>query len=267
MDCQPPGFVRGLGGAVAADLAAAEDPAAATTMDTLCRFLAPPSRCGYLPEQTWRLEYEVVGRATPADYLERMLHGWRRFGDTLFRPRCQVCRACQSVRVVAARFRPDRSQRRCRAANAGLIDLRVGPPAVSRAKLQLYDRYHAYQADAKGWPQHPAKDAASYAVAFVNNPFPTQEWCYYLGDRLVGVGYVDDLPGGLSAIYFFYDPDERARGLGTWNILNVIDHARQRGLPHVYLGYYVAGCASMEYKARFAPNQLLGPDGQWHDFR
>jgi arginine-tRNA-protein transferase len=236
-------------------------------MESFRRFIASPSPCGYLPDEWWRLEYELVLQATPADYMARMLQGWRRFGDTFFRPRCLTCRACRSLRVLVDRFRPDRSQRRCGKLNEGTVRLSVGRPSVTRAKLRLYDRYHAYQADAKGWPEHPAKDAESYARSFVDNPFPTQEWCYYLDDRLVGVGYVDDLPGGLSAIYFVYDPDERHRSLGTWNILNLIEHARGRGVPHVYLGYYVPGCASMAYKTRFVPNQLLGEDGQWRDFR
>jgi leucyl-tRNA---protein transferase len=238
-----------------------------TAMETLHRFIASPSPCGYLPGEWWRLEYELVADATPAEYMRRMLQGWRRFGDTLFRPRCLSCRACRSLRVLADRFRPDRSQRRCLKANEGEVRLRIGEPSVTRAKLRLYDRYHAYQADAKGWPLHPAKDAGGYAASFVDNPFPTEEWCYYLCDRLVGVGYVDDLPGGLSAIYFFYDPDERSRSLGTWNVLNLIDQARARDLPHVYLGYYVAGCPSMAYKTRFGPNQVLGEDGRWHDFQ
>src|SRR5262249_50511535 len=208
-----------------------------------------------------------VGAIEPAEYLERMLHGWRRFGAMLFRPHCRGCSACRPLRVDVARFRPDRSQRRARQANEGEVELRIGRPSVTRAKLNLYDRYHAFQADAKGWPQHPARDAEGYANSFVLNPFPTQEWCYYLGGRLVGVGYVDDLPGALSAIYCFYDPDERRRSLGTWNVLSLIEHAQKRGVPHVYLGYYVAGCRSMEYKARFVPNQVLGPDGRWHDFR
>src|SRR5262249_39418820 len=117
-----------------------------------------------------------------------------RFGTMLFRPACRSCHACRALRVHAARFRPDRSQRRARRANEGVVELRVGRPAVSRAKLALYDRYHAYQADAKGWPQHPARDAASYVDSFVHHPFPVEEWCYYLGGRLVGVGYVDHLP-------------------------------------------------------------------------
>jgi arginine-tRNA-protein transferase len=236
-------------------------------MESLYRFIDSPSQCGYLPDQLWSLEYDLVAEATPADYLERMRAGWRRFGSMLFRPRCAHCRACRSLRVLADRFHPDRSQRRAARANEGEVELRVGEPSVTRGKLDLYDCYHAYQAEVKGWPEHPAKDAHSYAQSFVENPFPTEEWCYYLGGKLVGVGYVDALPAGLSAIYFFYDPAERHRSLGTWNVLNVIRATHERGLPHAYLGYYVVGCPSMEYKARFVPNQLLGEDGRWHDFR
>jgi arginine-tRNA-protein transferase len=236
-------------------------------MQSLLQYIAPPSQCGYLPDQVWRLEYDLVAELSPREYMERMLRGWRRFGTTLFRPRCLACKACRSLRVLADRFRPDRSQRRVRKLNEGVVRLHVGPPSVTRAKLTLYDRYHAYQSDAKGWPFHAPKDARGYADSFVDNPFPTEEWTYSLGGRLVGVGYVDALPQGLSAIYLFYDPDQRHRSLGTWNILSLIEETAGRGLPHVYLGYYVAGCPSMEYKTRFAPNQILGPDGEWRDFR
>jgi arginine-tRNA-protein transferase len=240
-------------------------------MESLFRYVAAPSCCGYLPDQLWSLEYEYVSRMTPGEYLERMLAGWRRFGTMLFRPACRACTACQALRVRVGSFHPDRSQRRCRRANEGAVELRIGRPAVSRAKLSLYDRYHARQAETKGWPQHPPKDRASYVDSFVHQPFPVEEWCYYVEDRLVGVGYVDCLPGradgGLSAIYFYYDPDLRPRSLGTWNILCLIDEAARRGLPHVYLGYYVEGCPSMSYKLRFLPNQVRGTDGLWRDFR
>jgi arginine-tRNA-protein transferase len=239
-------------------------------MESLFRYVAYPTPCGYLPDRLWSLEYEHVRAMTPAEYLQRMLEGWRRFGTMLFRPACRSCTACRSLRVHAGRFAPDRSQRRTRKANEGVVRLRVGKPSVTRAKLALYDAYHAHQADAKGWPQHPAKDAASYADSFVRHPFPVEEWCYYLGGKLVGVGYVDCLPegpdGGLSAIYFFYDPAEKQRSPGTWNILRLIEEAARRGLPYVYLGYYVEGCPSMSYKLRFVPNQLRGEDGVWRDF-
>jgi arginine-tRNA-protein transferase len=236
-------------------------------METIFRFIAPPSRCGYLPDQLWRLEYEQVGELTPAEYMERLEHGWRRFGEMLFRPQCPACSECRSLRVVAERFRPDRSQKRNRKANEGVVELRIGKPSVTPAKLELFDRYHAFQSEVKGWPWHEPKDAADYAHSFLDNPFPTEEWCYFIGNRLVGVGYVDNLPGGLSAIYFYHDPAERQRGLGTWNILCLIEQARRSRLPHVYLGYYVEGCRSMAYKGKFGPNQVLGDNGAWHDFR
>jgi arginine-tRNA-protein transferase len=236
-------------------------------MESLFQFVAPPSQCGYLPHKAWQLEYVIVGELSAAEYANHMRNGWRRFGHTLFRPRCRNCNACQSLRILAEEFRPNRSQRRCRKANEGVVQLRIGTPSASRAKLDLYDRYHSFQSDFKNWPLHAPKDVSDYIQSFVENPFPTQEWCYYLGDRLVGVGYVDALDDGLSGIYFFYDPEERSRGLGTWNILSLIEQAARQRLPYVYLGYYVAECRSLAYKSSFVPNQVLDNQGQWRDYR
>ncbi len=236
-------------------------------MESLFRYLAPVSTCGYLPDRDWSLEYELFGELGADEYLQRMKEGWRRFGHTVFRPQCPGCRACQSLRVSVAAFRANRSQRRCRNLNASEVELRIVEPSVTRQKLKLYDRYHAFQTQAKGWPQHPAKDPGSYGESFVANPFVTEEWCYYLNGRLVGVGYVDVLPEGMSAIYFFYDPALRDRSLGTWNVLCILDEAKRRRLRHVYMGYFVAGCASLEYKANFRPNEILGGDGAWRPFR
>ena len=235
-------------------------------MHSLFVFTTPPSPCSYLPHETSSLTYEIVGQLTAAEYQTRLLAGWRRFGFSLFRPTCPACTKCQSVRVPAATFAPDRSQRRCLAANDGEVTLVIGEPDVTAAKLDLYDRFHAHQSDRIGWAAHAPKDASGYAESFVDNPFDTQEWCYYLGEKLVGVGYVDRLPAGLSAIYFFHDPEERHRSLGTYNVLSVLRAAAEWKLPHVYLGYYVDGCRSLEYKTRFRPNEVRGTDGEWRVF-
>lgn len=234
-------------------------------MELAFRYVAPLSRCGYLPDQVWRLEYEQPRTLTPAEYEERLRQGWRRFGYLLFRPRCPACSACRSLRVLAASFQPNRSQRRVRKQNEHEVRLIVGPPTVTEAKLDLYDRFHAYQTATKGWPPQGPKDADEYAISFVHNPFPTEEWCYYLDGRLVGVGYVDQLPHSLSAIYFFHDPGQRRRSLGTWNILSLIAWTAAKRRPFLYLGYYVNGCRSMAYKNRYVPNQILGPKGEWLD--
>jgi leucyl-tRNA---protein transferase len=235
-------------------------------MVPLYQFTSPPTECAYLSDQRSTMRYVFVAQASAADYQNYLLSGWRRFGRAFFQPVCKSCRRCQSVRVPVDEFRPDRSQRRAWKANTD-IRVSVGAPTVTDAKLRLYDRFHEYQSESKGWPGHDPKEPEEYAEMFLDNPFPTEEWCYFAGDRLVGVGYVDVVPAGLSAIYFYYDPDERGRSLGTYNVLRVIAAAADRGLPHVYLGYYVEGCRSLEYKSRFRPNEVLGPNGQWAPFQ
>src|SRR5262249_31500509 len=131
-------------------------------MESLFRYVATPSPCGYLPEQQWQLEYEYVLSLSAEEYMQRMAGGWRRFGNMLFRPQGQGCSAGQPLRVIVDRFRPNRSQRRCRKINEGTVQLRIGVPKVTRAKLELYDRFHAYQSETKGWPWHEPKDAESY---------------------------------------------------------------------------------------------------------
>ncbi len=235
-------------------------------MRLLPPILDDPSRCSYLPGRDARLEYQFAIEIDAAEYSDRMLRGWRHFGRALFRPRCRGCDACQSIRIDVARFRPDRSQRRAWKANHGDLRVEVADPAAGPEQLDLYRRYHEHQAEAKQWPARRDEGADHYFEAFVDNPFPVQEWRYRLGDALVGVGYVDPLPVGPSAITFIHDPAHRDRSLGTFNVLALVDHARALGQAHVYLGYYVADCPSLAYKARFGPNQVLGPDGEWRDF-
>ena len=37
-------------------------------MESLFRYLAPPSSCGYLPDRQWSLEYEMVGAMDAGEY-------------------------------------------------------------------------------------------------------------------------------------------------------------------------------------------------------
>ena len=103
------------------------------------------------------------------------------------------------------------------------------------------------------------------STCFSTTRFRRKSGAIGFGDRLVGVGYVDVLDEGLSAIYFFHDPREAKRSLGTLNILHLMEAARQRGRSHVYLGYYVNGCRSLEYKARFKPNEIF-TGSTWEPF-
>jgi arginine-tRNA-protein transferase len=225
--------------------------------------LGRPETCPYLPDRTTRMRYENAVDLTPAIYMTRVNSGWRRFGPVMFRHECPSCCSCQSLRVPVETFRPSASQRRVWRKNSADVAVRIGAPSVTAEKVTLLRRFHEHGHERKGWPIEGGQDLSLFTV----NPFPTEEWTYWLGDRLVAVGYVDVLPDALSAIYFFHDPADARRSLGTFNILAIIDSAQRRRLPHVHLGYYVEGCRSLEYKARFTPNELLDGRGRWIRFR
>lgn len=234
--------------------------------DVSYRFLAPSISCEYLPVQTCRMEYEYAPRLTKTIYARRIVEGWRRFGDTMFRPQCPACRACRSLRIAVDRFLPNRSQTRALRKNQEQTIVRFGEPSVDEARLSIYRRFQAHRAATRGW-RTTAEDLENsqdaYVFSFLKNPFPTSEWTFEIDGRLAGVGFVDDLPIGLSAIYFMHDPDYLKRSLGIFNVLRLIEEARRRKLPHVYLGYHVEGCVSLAYKATFRPHELFDENGRW----
>ena len=66
---------------------------------------------------------------------------------------------------------------------------------------------------------------------------------------------------GLSMVYSYFDPDLADRSLGTFMILDHIRKVKKRGLPHVYLGYWVKGSRKMDYKTKFLPQEHLMAQG------
>ncbi|WP_169976519.1 arginyltransferase [Tautonia rosea] len=237
-------------------------------MDITAHVVSRIRPCSYVPSQSARMEFEIVGTMEPDDYLRRLQSGWRRFGRTLFRPRCLGCTKCRSLRVDASRFRLDRSMKRVRARNLDSLELTIQAASglPDPEVLDLYDRYHLRQQELRGWPSHELDAPEDFQDAFLDNPIPTEQWLYRIDGRLIGAGFVDVLPGALSAIYFVYDHAILNRSPGTWNILRLLDRAAEQGRKHVYLGYFVAECRSLSYKARFRPNEVLNPDGTWIPF-
>ena len=150
-------------------------------------------------------------------------------------------------------FRPSRSQQRAWKANHRDVSLVIGRPTVSDAHRSLYERFHRHQSREKGW----RGPEANGVEAFLDNPFATEEWRYTPDGRLIGVGYVDRLPQALSAIYFYYDPDERARSLGTYNVLSIIERARTLGVPNVYLGTTSKAAALSPTRPPSSPTKCL----------
>ncbi len=232
---------------------------------TFSRFISEPSPCAYLPDRNSTMEYEPARGMSRQDLQRRISQGWRRQGYMLFRPVCQTCQACQPIRVDVENFQPDRSQRRVIKANQD-VELRIGPSKLSVDRMELYVLHHAHHAEQKGWKKCNLLTAANRIAFFMSAATDIEEWAYYLDGKLIAVSYIDVLDPGYSGVYFYHHPDFRQRSLGTWCILSLIEQAKKRNFPHVYLGYYIAGCRSMEYKGRFQPSEILSLDGSWAPF-
>ena len=80
---------------------------------------------------------------------------------------------------------------------------------------------------------------------------------YYLGNKLVGVGWLDVLPRSLSSVYFAYDLEFSKRRLGVFSVLKEIELAKELHLSYLHLGFWVNDCKAMNYKFQFKPHELL----------
>jgi leucyl-tRNA---protein transferase len=223
-----------------------------------------PHPCAYRPDQVSVLRYDYVARLSGAEYEALMDRGCRKFGPAVFRPVCPDCNGCRPIRVPVESFRPDRSQRRAWKRNQDL-EVRLARPTVDAARLHLYHRYHVAQQRRKGWPE-TERSEDEYAFAFVRNPVPAVEITLWEGDALRAVVLTDVTPNVVSGVYHYYDPTDAARGLGTACMLHTIELARRLEKRWAYFGYYVAGCPSLAYKARFRPCEVMDLDGTWRPF-
>jgi leucyl-tRNA---protein transferase len=237
----------------------------------LQHLVEPPRPCSYLADREARLEIRVQVEVTSAE-LEAMLErGWRRFGPIYFRPACEPCGECVTLRIDVASFAPRKSQRRA-VKNAARLRRIVSVPVADEERIALYRRWHAQREEARGW-EPAAMDPERYAMDFAF-PHPAAREVAFRdpddGDRLVGLGLFDETAHALSAVFFFWDPEHAPSSLGVANVVTLVEQARAQGLPHVYLGYRVLGCPSLVYKSTYVPHELLegrpGPqeDAVWH---
>lgn len=220
-----------------------------------------PHDCPYLPGRISTNRAFWAEQMPSEVYHAFMDAGFRRSGKVVYQPACRGCRQCMSIRVPANRFVPGKSQRRTIRRNADLR-MTVGKPAADDERFQLYRKY------VTEWHGKPSDGEDETYEAFVTflyeSPVDTLEFQYRDGDgRLVGVGICDRSDISLSSVYFYYDPSESRRGLGTFSVLREIDYCVAEGIPYYYMGYWVDGCGAMAYKASYRPNEVLHPDGVW----
>jgi leucyl-tRNA---protein transferase len=227
-------------------------------------FITAPTPCPYLPG---KFERKVFTHLVGADSrnLNTMLSqgGFRRSQNIAYRPACDHCQACTSVRVPVKDFVLSKNFRRVLRRNADLVSQVVKARATSE-HYSLFRGYIDTRHSEGGMADMSVLDFAAMVDDTVADSriveYRFDETCENAGEMACAV-LMDVLGDGLSMIYSFYEPSYEARSLGTWMVLDAISRAQSMGLPYVYLGYFVQGSRKMEYKARFTPQQRLTPDG------
>ncbi len=221
----------------------------------------PAMRCPYLPH---KFETKLVTELAGPDALgahDRLTDaGFRRSHHFVYKPLCDGCKACVPVRIRVAEFQPNRSQRRTARANDSVRGA-VVPRMATSEQFALFARYVA--------GRHADGDMADmdfddYRSMVEESPVDTR--IVELREdgpsgKLVGACLIDVLGNGLSAVYSFFDPRLRSRALGVHVVLWLVGEAARRGLPYVYLGYWIEGSRKMDYKADYRPLERLGADG------
>ncbi|MFD0911997.1 arginyltransferase [Methylophilus luteus] len=219
--------------------------------------------CGYLPK---KLAQSLI--ATPQNLVDAHVYsgliqqGFRRSGKFAYRPHCEQCNACISVRLPVSEFTPTRSQQRALKKHA---DLQISIIEAGYHE-EHFALYHAYQKQRHGnGPEHtgePEDEAAQYQQFLCQTNVESIMIEFRDAQQMLKmVSVIDLVADGLSAVYTFYDTRDKA-SYGTYSILWQIAWARQLALPYLYLGYWIADSDKMTYKQQFQPQEKL-VDGVW----
>ena len=227
-------------------------------------FITDPMPCPYIEGQMERKLFTHMAGDNANDINNNLTHaGFRRSQTIAYRPACDTCNACRSVRVDVAGFKASRNMKRILATNNDLTPTSL-PPQTSREQYDLLRRYLDTRHHDGGMSDMSSFDY----MAMVEETAVQTEISEYRDAHgtLLACLLRDRMRDGISLVYSFFDPDLTTRSLGTFIILDQIRQAEAEQLPHIYLGYLIENCSKMSYKKRFTPLQILGSEG-WDDYK
>jgi arginine-tRNA-protein transferase len=228
-------------------------------MISLPLFLTQGHSCSYLKSEI--AQSVIVYPSYPlttAHYAQLITQGFRRSGNEVYAPHCPHCSACIPARLAVARFKPNRSQKRCINKNINTRVI-VKPAVFEQAHYDMYLRYQALR-HGDGSMAHSSPDD------YIN--FLSSSWCdtkfaeFSINDELASVAVIDQFDNALSAVYTFFEPKFASASLGAYAILWQIEQAQLQQREFLYLGFWIKECKKMAYKSVYQPLQLL-IDNQW----
>jgi arginine-tRNA-protein transferase len=187
--------------------------------------------------------------------------GFRRSQNVIYRPACENCRACQSLRIRVDGFEAGRRYRRTINRNRDITGI-ANEAFATDEQFRLLKRYLLTRHPHGGMAE---MDFIRYEMMVEDGAVEAEivEYRNEMGD-LIACTLIDDLVDGKSMVYSFFDPELKHRSLGNYMILDHIKRCQLAGLSYLYLGYWVEDSPKMSYKKDFRPAEILTHKG-WRE--
>jgi leucyl-tRNA---protein transferase len=229
-------------------------------------YLTAAQPCPYLEGHRERKVFAALDGQDAMELNDSLTHaGFRRSQNIAYRPACDMCAACVSVRVPTATFKTTKRWKRVLSANTD-VTAHIMPSRATYEQYSLLQRYLAKRHFGDGMSDMSIFD---YSTMVEETAVRTHIVEYRIGGKtgqLVACALIDALADGLSLVYAFFDPEMESRSLGSLMILDHIRQATFAAFPYVYLGYWIKGSKKMAYKADFRPIEALGATG-WEELK
>lgn len=219
-------------------------------MKTLQLYLGQEHACSYLTgRRAGSILIDPQEDVTSNVYSQLIEQGFRRSAAHVYRPLCQACKACVSVRIPVQAFTATRAQKKIIRRNQDL-SVRAVSSQFRSEHYALYQRYiEQRHADGDMYPP-----TIEQYTNFLNTDLDFARFYEFrLNEKLLAVAVTDVLACGLSAMYTFFEPDDTRRSLGRYAILWQIQESQRLDLPYLYLGYWIKDCKKMNYKTQYQP--------------
>ncbi len=219
-------------------------------------YTTAPYSCSYLQGKLARSQVATPSHAIDSSTYSALISlGFRRSGSFTYRPLCQKCTACVPVRIKTSDYFPTRSQKRAWKKHHRFLSTSVREPAFSSEHYSLYNKYQSERHSGGGMDKD-SKEQYKHFLLQSNVDSSLIEFREKNGN-LKMVSIVDNLKDGMSSVYTFFDPTDNGASYGIFSVMWQVEYCKNRGLPYLYLGYWISESKKMAYKIRFQPLQGL----------
>ncbi|MFB2587313.1 arginyltransferase [Acinetobacter sp. c1-l78] len=218
-------------------------------------FLTPTHHCSYIKELNAQMIFLDPKQPVTTQLLSKLSRaGFRRSGDFIYRPECQLCKQCLSCRLVVQDFLPNSKQKKAIKRNKDLTYHIRKVEDMNEIHYALYEKYiQIRHADGDMYP--PSREQFdNFLKISCTDTFALELWDK---QQLICVAVCDYLDDGISAVYTFFDPDQQHRSLGVYSIISLIEYTKKLNLDYIYLGYWVPHAKKMRYKSDYQPLEVF----------